>query len=255
MSCSDRDVNIVGANGWNFPINNTDFEASAPFSFEVPIGSRVLLRLLGINGQVTITGASGASSVMITGVKRVRSESLQDAEDHLGELHVSVDSLANEVFVETIQPHNSGGRNYIVDYTITLPTHVAVQVMHVNGIVTLNSIEHDVTVHHENGEVTLRGIVGNARVNLVNGPIEGDITLPVHGTIDLNTVNGHIDLALPANTSAIFSARVSSGRVSLSDLVLQDDVSTSTSLSGTLGNGQGTISLETRNGNIRVSGF
>jgi DUF4097 and DUF4098 domain-containing protein YvlB len=127
--------------------------------------------------------------------------------------------------------------------------------MHINGIVTLDSIEHDVTVHHENGEVTLRGIVGNARVNLLNGPIEGDITLPVHGTIDLNTVNGHIDLTLPANTSAVFSANVTSGRVSLSDLVLQDEVSTSTSLSGTLGTGQGTISLETRNGNIRVSGF
>ena len=208
MSCTDRDVTIVGVDGWNVPFSNTDFEASAPFSFEVQIGNRVQLRLQGINGQITITGTSGANSVIITGRKRVGAESLQDAEDHLGELQVNVQSLVNEVFVETTQPQNTGGRHYLVDYTISLPKHMKVQVTQVNGLVILESIEHDVTVDNVDGEVTLREIVGSARVHLVNGTIESDVTLPLHGTIDLNMGNGNINLAIPANTSASFSAIV-----------------------------------------------
>ncbi len=255
ISCGDANIDSSGPTFPTFPFSNTDFEAEEPFSFEVEVGNRSLLRLQGINGEITITGISGANSVIITGIKRVGSESTQDAEEHLQELEVNVQSLANEVFVETIQPQDSGGRNYIVDYTITLPKNLEVQVANANGIVTLDSIENDVTVNNANGGVIFIGIVGNALVNLANGTIESEVTLPLNGTIDLNMGNGNINLAIPANTSAGFSAIVSIGSISVSNLVLQDEVSTPTSRRGTLGNGQGTISLETGNGNIRVSGF
>jgi hypothetical protein len=258
MSCGDVNIDSGGVTFptfSTFPFRNTDFEATAPFSSEVEVGNRSLLRLQGINDHITITGISGANSVMITAIRRVGSESIQDAEEHLGELQVNVQSLANEVVVETIHSQDPEGRNYVVEYTITLPKNLEVQVANANGTVTLDSIENDVTVNNANGEVIFIGIVGSARVNLANGTIESDVTLPLHGTIDLNMGNGHINLAIPANTSAGFSAIVSIGSISVSNLVLQNEVSTPTSRRGTLGNGQGTISLETGNGNIRVSGF
>jgi hypothetical protein len=255
MSCGDVNIDSGGVTSPTFSFRNTDFEATAPFSFEVEVGNRSLLRLQGINDHITITGISGATSVMITGIRRVGSDSIQDAEEHLGELQVNVQRLANEVVVETIHSQDPEGRNYVVEYTITLPKNLEVQVANANGIVTLDSIENDVTVNNANGEVTFIGIVGSAFVNVANGTIESDVTLPVNGTIDLNIGNGNINLAIPANTSAGFSAIVSIGSISVSNLVLQNEVSTPTSRRGTLGNGQGTISLETGNGNIRVSGF
>jgi hypothetical protein len=255
MSCDDGNSDFGGVTFPTFPFRTTAFEATAPFSFEVEVGNRSLLRLQGINDQMTITGISGTHSVMITGIKHVGSESIQDAEEHLGELQVNVQSLANEVLVETIHAEDPEGRNYVVEYTITLPKNLEVQVANANGIVTLDSIENDVTVNNANGNVTFIDIIGSAFANVANGTIESDVTLPLHGTIDLNMGNGNINLVIPANTSAGFSAMVSIGSISVSNLVLQNEVSTPTSRRGTLGNGQGTISLETGNGNIRVSGF
>lgn len=255
-SCGGGDVN-VSVGGGNFPPpTNTNFKAEESFSFEVEVVNHTQFNLTGENGEITITGISGANSVMITGIKRVRSDSTQDAEEHLKELEVNVQNLANEVRVETIQPQDTGGRRYEVDYTITLPSFLKIQLANVNGSVTLNSIENDVTVNNVNGSVTLMKIVGSALVNLTNGIIESEVTLPLNGTIDLNTVNGNINLTIPVNTSAEFSAAVTIGNISISNLVLQNEVNTSTSLSGTLGSGQGTITLETEQvGDISVSGF
>jgi DUF4097 and DUF4098 domain-containing protein YvlB len=101
----------------------------------------------------------------------------------------------------------------------------------------------------------LNEIFGSATVSLVNGQIQAEVTLPEGGAIVLSTVNGTIGLAIPQNTSAEFSASVVNGVISLSDLVLQNLVSTPNSLTGRLGAGQGAIGLSTVNGTISVSGF
>ena len=233
------------------------FEETESFSCEVPAGNHTQLNVEGVNGEITITGESGADSVMITAIKRVQSKiDAQDAKDHLQALVVTCESLATTVHVETIQPQDTVERNYIVDYTITLPTYFKIQVDSINGIVTLDSIENDVTVTMANGEVTLSNIHGSALVGLANGTIDSKVVLPLQGTIDLKVATGgDIQLAIPTNTSATFSATTLFGSINISsNLVLQDVVKTSTSLSGTLGSGEGEISLGTM-GDIYVSGF
>jgi DUF4097 and DUF4098 domain-containing protein YvlB len=250
ISCGDTNINIDNNGGIFPPFRNTDFEADDSFSKEIEIGIRSRLRLKGINGNITVTGLSGTDSVMITGTKLVGSDSMQDAEEHLQELEVTVQDLANEIFIETIQPQNNEGRKYVVDYIITLPADLEVQITNTNGIMILEDIGNNITVNNTNGDVTLTGITGSAEVNVVNGMIDSDITLPLNGTIDLNTVNGNIDLTIPTDTSAMLSAAVSIGIISDSNLVLQNEVRTSKSLSAKLGNGQGIISLETKSRGI-----
>jgi DUF4097 and DUF4098 domain-containing protein YvlB len=236
-------------------VKNTDFVAEESFSFEVDVKDHTRLRLEAVNGNVIITGLSESDSVMITGEKSVGSESIKDAEDHLQELEVSVQDLGSEVFVKTVQPGQTYGRSYVVDYTITLPKSLQVLVDNVNGTVRIDSINNRVSADNVNGQVTLNEIFGSAFVNLVNGQIEGEVTLPMAGTADMSTVNGNIELDIPGSTSAEFSASVTHGIITISNLVLQNEVRTPTSLSGRLGDGQGTISLSTVNGSISVSGF
>ncbi|MDH3602909.1 MAG: hypothetical protein OEU26_25135 [Candidatus Tectomicrobia bacterium] len=254
MSCGDSTVNI-DVDDRLPPDRDTDFVAEESFSFDVEVENRSQLRVQGINGDITITGRAGSNSVIITGTRRVGSDSLQDAQEHLQKLEVNVQPFATEVLVQTVQPPLTGGRSYVVNYTITLPNQLAIEVANVNGLVTLDAIDNDVAVNNVNGNVTLMEILGSAQVNLVNGIIDSDVTLPLDGSIDLDIVNGPINLAIPVNTSARFSATVRIGSISVSNLMLPDEISTSTSLSGTLGDGEGTIALETDNGNIRVSGF
>jgi len=250
INCSD-DKSVDSSDN----VDNTDFVAEESFSFGGDIKNHSQLRLEAINGNVTITGISESDSVIITGEKRVGSESTEDAEEHLQELEVSVQDLGNEVFVKTIQPEETYGRSYTVNYTITLPKNLTVLANNVNGTVTIDSINNTVSVDNVNGQVMLDEISGGVSVNLVNGLTQSEVILPLDGTIGMTTVNGSIELGIPQNTSAEFSARVTNGNISVSNLVLQNEVSTPNSLRGTLGGGQGTISLSTVNGNIRVTGF
>lgn len=256
ISCSSGDVTLNVDGGILPPVTNTDFEAEETFFFEVDVENRTRLRLQAINSEIGITGVIGANTVTITGVKRVGSDSLQDAEQRLEDLDVDVQALATEIIVTTDQPLATGGRRFEVDYTIALPKNFQIQVDNVNGIVMIEAIENDVTVNNVNGTVTLADIVGNALVDIVNGTIDSEVTLPLNGVIDLSTDNGNIDLAIPVNTSAQFSAVVNIGSITISNLVLQNEVITPTSRSGTLGTGQGTITLEAKaTGSISALGF
>jgi DUF4097 and DUF4098 domain-containing protein YvlB len=217
--------------------NESNSAVEEPFSFEMNVVNHAGFNLEAINGTIVITRVVGANSVMITGNKRVEAESSEEAREHLQDIEISMKDSIDQIFVKTVQPENTSSRNYIVNYTITLPQ---------NFNLTVNSV---------NGPLTLNDIFGNVFVGLVNGDINSKITLPLDGTIDMATVNGDIDLDIPQNTSAQFSATLVNGNISVSGLDLQNQVLTSRSLSGTCGDGKGTIHLSTTNGSITVTGF
>jgi hypothetical protein len=260
ISCGDGNGSInvdIDGDGFPFivPVTNTDFEAKESFSFEREAGNSVQLTLTGETGEIMITGNPNADTVVVTGVRRVRSSSTQDAEEHLQELQVDLQELGDEILVKTIQPQNEGGRKYEVDYMIDLPRNSVINITNTNGTIKVEFIDNDIIVDNLNGNVTLLDVAGSASVDLVNGNIESEVTLPAGGSIDMSTVNGNIELSVPTNTSAELSAAVTIGAIRVLNLALQNEVETSTSLSGTLGGGQGTIRLEAEvTGSIGVSG-
>ncbi len=235
MNCAGD--NPTSPNNSSDQVSNTNFAAWEPFSVEMSAASHSGLRLEAINGTIVITEVSASNSFKISGEKRVESESTEDAKAHLEELQVEVQDLTNEILVRTLQPKQSGGRHYIVNYTISLPRNT------------------DVTVNSVNGQVTLNEILGSVFVALINGEIKSKVALPLDGTIDMKLTNGGLELDIPQNTSAKFAATVGNGTISVSNLDLQNRVETSKSLRGACGDGRGTISLSTANGDIRVKGF
>jgi hypothetical protein len=218
-------------------VSSTDVVAEETFSLEDNVTTQNTLSVAGINGTISVTASADADSVAVTGVRRVGSESFEDAQAHLPELQVQVSSTADEILVETIQPTETGGRNYTVNYTITIPEGM------------------NVSVANTNGNVNLRQIVGSALVDLTNGRISARVTLLADGTIDLMTVNGNVELNIPQTTNADLSASVTNGNITVTNLTVQNEVLTTNSVQGTLGNGQGTIILRTTNGNITANGF
>lgn len=247
-----------------------------PFFYEVSVEFHDQIRIQAISGSLEITGSTDADSVTIEGKRRVGSRSRSDATAHLPELEVEVTDAGTEVFVETVQPKLAGGRNYEVDYRITIPENLDVVASQVVGSVFINSIDSQLLVNNTNGDVELVEIIGSTRVNVVNGRIISEVTLPPNGTVELATINGSVDsevtllsdgtidvtvlhgginLDIPQNTSATFTAGVIDGVIRLKNLVLQDQVRTAHSLTGTLGDGSGDIRLETEFGNITVTGF
>ncbi len=243
------------------------------FSFEVAVRSQSRFRLEGVNGSIDIVGVPGASKVEIWGERRVKAKSTEDARDYLKNLEVRVADGAEEVFVKTIQPRETGGRSLEVVYHIRMPDNWEALVNNVNGNVLVDSLVGKVSIGLVNGNVELREIsetisigltngnvllakiTGDTFVALVNGNIDASLTLPQQGTCELSTVNGTIALQIPQNTSALFSAEVVNGAISTKGLIIYDATTTPKSVSGRLSNGEGKIVLKTVNGNIRVEGF
>ena len=235
-------------------VNNTNYSAEEIVRFSVPVTGQQQFRLEGISGEVNITGTAHTDSVKISALKQVRSESREDARDHLGYLRVTLTNRQNEVFAKITQPSESEGRSYIVDYTISLPDTFEISVSSVNGPVRIDSVLNSVDTNNVNGTLSVQDVVGDVSVNLVNGQIFGTQVLPLNGRIDYSVVNGEIMLHIPRNTSAEISANVVNGNISTTNLNFSEIESAHNYLLGKLGNGEGEIRLEVVNGIIRVSG-
>lgn len=256
--CFHSDSNIGTTPNFNPtpPVDNTDFSESESFSFDIPVINQVQLNLLGKGGNISITGVAAANAISITGTKTVQTESTEDALEQLQFLNVNIQELTNEIRITTVQPQNTGGRKYSIDYTITLPTYFEVNIYNLAGNIIVDGMENDVLVDNVSGDIHLANIAGNSYVTLVTGSIQSNVTLPLNGTIEQTTLIGDINLSISENTSANFVATVSNGSINLSSLTLQNEAQTSTTLSGQLGSGQGQITLEVEQvGDITVTGF
>lgn len=251
----------INAGGWSgewpwFWPNPSTFVVDRDFSENLPIAGKSRIRLDADNGEIVITAQPDATSVTVAAELIVGSNvSRLDAEIGLDQLNVLAADRPDEIFVQTVPPMNTVGRRYVVNYHITVPRDLAVEVTQVNGHVIVEDIEGSLFVEVENGDVHLWDIIGAVTVSVENGSIDSTVTLPAGGEIMLSTVNGDIDLCIPASTSAELSALVEFGVINWDNLYLLNAVHTNRSLTGTLGGGAGLIDLETGNGNIVVAGF
>lgn len=219
FGCADISVNpTADVTGPNVKIDYK-YQARESFAYTVDLSNQTALKVKGINGSIDVQSVSGTNQVKVSGEKVVSANTYSDAQAHLNNINIEIDEFTNELLVRTSQPQYSNGRSYDVNYTISVPAHL------------------------------------NVVVENVNGSVSGKLNVPQNGTVDLRLQNGNIKLDVPQNTSADFSASLTNGNIAVQNLTLHNRVETSKMLQGTLGNGDGTISLRTTNGNINVLGF
>ncbi len=233
---SGGDIVIDWPGQWPWP-GRADIVVDDSYYSEVQVEGHLRMRLEARNGYVSIIGRPDASAVTVTATLLVGSYSRQDAQNGLDDLGVRVDGQTDEILVETLQPEISNGRQYVVNYTITLPADMAIHVSQTNGNVRIQDSAYSVGVSAHNGDIF------------------GSLTVPPHGEISLATVNGDVALDIPVSTSATLSAFAVNGVITYSDLELSGAVYTNYSLKGTLGGGAGEITLHTVNGSVDVAGI
>ena len=244
-------IEVVGVDGWD---DSDRVEVTGVTSRTLGVQGQTALRIEGLNGTIEILGAAGAEEVSVYAVKRVRSHSRADAQEHLGLLQVSVGANPGEFVVRTIQPDHSNGRDYQVDYQITVPREFEVNADNANGSVQVEYIRADVRVQNLNGNVILRDQHGSSWVTVANGQIDAQVRLPDGGELDHSVGNGWLKLTVQPQVSAGFVARVGNGTITMSGLELTNAVSGLRVLRGVLGSGAGSIDLSVGNGWVRVEG-
>ena len=236
------------------PDGNQRAEASEPFSEQLDPAGSARLRLVGVNGSVTIVGGPLEGLVRVEGTRTVRSSSRSDAEQFLTQVTVQVEQEGDEISVRTLQPMATEGREVLVDYDLLVPSHLDIEVAHVNGDVDVRSIDASVNVDNVNGAVAATDVVGDVTATLANGVLTGEVTLIPGGLVDLSVSNGDIELDVPTSTSAILEADVVNGSISVSGLTILDATTSTRSVHGRLGAGDGLVDLGVVNGTITLRG-
>lgn len=247
--CSDLSVD---------PLDNRssfDFEATESQEFHLSALGSYNLQLEGINGNIVLSGSSQSDSVIIICEKKVLSDSREDAREHLNDVNISVQIVDNTFSVKTIHPQEATLRTYAVDYLITVPVHFEIEIQLTNGSVQIDSIQNRIDITNINGDITLNEVAGNTVVKTMNGNIISKQIVPLNCLINHLVINGNINLSIPENSSAEISASLTNGIIEIENLSPQMISVSPQSYQGILGNGDGSIILETINGTITIEGY
>lgn len=217
---------------------------SAELSFEVPVGSTVEFK--GVNSNVTVSGISGGSQIgTVNG--NIMAEALLN-QLQLSTVNGEIISKNNSGHIELgsvngkINDQGSSGR---IDYSV------------VNGDIKASTSAEEVSLSTVNGDASI-SLTTTARLKLstVNGEITAALAQAGSPRISGSTVSGDIELRLESNINARVDIKASAGgdigNQLTSDKASKAKYGPARSLQFTLGNGDGSIDLNTVSGDIEL---
>ena len=220
------------------------------------------IEIKNINGDISAEPASG-DELEVTAAKSARRGDVSQVEikvvEHAGGVTIcAVYPSDDPSSPNTCEPGRGKGHMNVrnndvkVAFRIRLPAGVTLVGRTVNGEISALELGGNVESNTVNGSINI-STSGYAQAATVNGDITArlrDANWP--GSLDFKTVNGTINLDLPAATSSKVEASTLSGEIA-SDFPLTLLESTSRKhLSGTIGSGGRELSLKTVNGSIHL---
>jgi hypothetical protein len=216
--------------------------------------------LINVNGRITAEAGDG-NEVVVEARRTAKGRSDEAARDLLARMEIREEVGGSRVRVESRPPRTSGFGGHEVEWTVKVPKGLTVDLRTVNGGVRLDGLSGDVHAKTTNGGVKGVGIIPTiVEASSVNGGIEIELGAPLDSTdsVDLETVNGGVSLALPPESKATIAARAVNGGVRVSDLDIQREEQSNEResrrrLNGTMNGGGAKVTIGTTNGGVRLS--
>jgi DUF4097 and DUF4098 domain-containing protein YvlB len=201
-----------------------------------------------VNGNITVTTWSGPG-ISIRAEVETAAESQALAEELAGQ--VNVGTAAGSVTVKG--PATNSDERWSVQLEIEVPAATGLTIADVNGDITIHGVQSAIDFDTVNGNASLHGVTGDVAGSVVNG----SILIEVGGdrwagqTLDLDTVNGSVEIEVPADCATQVTASLAKGTFSTNFPV---DIPTGArEISFELGNAGGSaIRVATSNGNIAL---
>ncbi len=193
----------------------------------VASGNLKSLTVENVNGSVEIlAGPSFKADVDVT----VYAPTEEIARKKLDDVKVRFDNENGELALYTEEPgvivrrrgrgwnvhsdHDDDTWRTEVKYRITSPPGLALSVSTVNGAVSVLDAAAPVDLSTVNGKIDVNRARREAKLNTVNGAIHATFAeLPRGASVDVRTVNGGIELVLPAKAGFHFEGHTMSGEI------------------------------------------
>ncbi len=169
-----------------------------------------------VNGSIRVTGYSG-KDVVIDAAARASKHPSTSPGNVAGMKRISAGnslSLTAEEKNNRIEISTESWKSPI-DLVIKVPRNFSLKVSTVNdGDITIDNVAGELEVTNVNGDITLSQVAGSAVANTVNGDLKATFTRITAGApMAFSTLNGKVDVTLPANASAALKMKSDQGNV------------------------------------------
>lgn len=253
---------IKTSSSGDFSMSLAAGKAEDTWSRTYKLADKGRFELINVNGRITAEPTDG-TEVVVEAHRTAKATSEDAAKELLAQLEIREEAGTASVRLESRPPRLTGMKGHEIEWTIKVPKHVVLDLRTTNGGVRLNNLANEIHAKTTNGGVKGTDIDPSVfEGSAVNGGVDLELRAPIEDgdSIEMETVNGGVTLALPAESKATINARCVNGGVRADDLNIKKDQDDSSSdydrkrrLSGTMNGGGGKVNLSTTNGGVRLS--
>lgn len=239
---------------------------SADFRWNGPIAPGNSIEIKGLNGDIAAEAGSG-NEVQVVATKTSRRSDVDSVQIKVvqHERGVTICALyptesagvAGECEGGSERQRNSNNsgvnnNDVRVDFIVKVPARVGFIGKTVNGDIAATSLSGNVITKTVNGSIRI-STTGYAEATTINGEISARLGDASWSTpLNFKTLNGAINLDLPANLSADIDAETMNGHINSDFPINLISVKDRKHLRGRIGNGGRELFLKTLNGSINL---
>lgn len=246
------------ANG-GFPTNNPFDQRNISSALEesktlqVDAEKPLTLNVASAAGSVTVTGAN-VDSVEIKVVKTAYDSSQSRADEEVKDIKYTIEQTGNAITITYELPKSMNFSNKVntVDFDVTVPTEVTVDVDGSAGEVNIAGTKGNVDIKSNFGDVSIEDVEGAVSVQTSSGEVTATSVTARNENIDLHSDFGAVTLRNASADNVTLDSN--SGRITLEEVRATGDINTRTDFGDTtFGNGSGdSLSIETNSGRVSL---
>jgi DUF4097 and DUF4098 domain-containing protein YvlB len=215
------------------------------------------------DGRVELDNINGAVHISSWDRNEVKVDAVKyaDTKERLDEARIEVDSGKDYLSIRTkYRDHDLsfdwGSHNNPagVEYTLTVPRAARLdEIKLINGSLEVTGVSGEVRASCINGKLQAHNLSGRARLSTINGRLDARFDRLAGSSIELNSVNGPVDLTIPSDSKAEINASTVSGGIDNDfGLHVNHHRYVGHDLRGELAGGGTRIELKNVNGRIEV---
>src|SRR3984885_10689594 len=215
------------------------------------------------DGRVELDNINGAVHISPWDQNEVKVDAVKyaDSKERLEQAHIEIDSGKDHLSVRTKYPDhgltfNWGSHNNpaSVEYTLTVPRTARLdEIKLINGSLDITGMSGEVNASCINGQLEAHDLSGRARLSTINGRLDARFGQLASNSVELNSVNGSVELPIPSDSKAELEADTVSGGINNDfGLHVNHHNFVGHDLRGELGSGGAHISLKNVNGRIEI---
>jgi hypothetical protein len=216
------------------------------------------------DGRVSLSNVNGSITIEAWDRNEVRlvATKIADSKESMDLIDISINSRPEYLRIEAdYKPWNAyedklRSRKAEVQFRLQVPrTAVLSEIEAVNGSVTLSNFVNITKVSAVNGNVIATNLRGTAKLSTVNGELRANFEKIEPGSsVNLETVNGRVNLEVPSDLNATIKADSLNGNISNDfGLPVKKGKYVGRDLHGRIGSGDAPLRLTSVNGSLLIN--